>query len=82
MEYFPGLTTWEILQKIQEKLDVSQRSPEDFERRIFTTKKDFLKNVFRIPIKSRITQKGFRVDIGHSSDQEKEKSRLETALTT
>ena len=78
---FRGFTSWQILQKIQEFLGARQTSPEEFEHRlIFMSmfndidgqRKKCLKNVFRIPKKSRITQKqSFRVDIGHSSDPEK-----------
>ena len=63
---FRGFTSWQILQKIQEFLGARQTSPEEFEHRlIFMSmfndidgqRKKCLKNVFRIPKKSRISQK-------------------------
>ena len=71
----PGLTTVEILQKIQKDLQDRNIEPEMFEDRIifmsmFTTssghREEIQKNVFQIPYKSRITRRDSREDTGHS----------------
>ena len=43
-------------------------------------RKEILQNVFRIPRRSRTTQKSFRVDIDHSSAQEKKTHGMERTL--
>ena len=43
-------------------------------------REEILQNVFRIPGRSRITQKGFRADTGHSSAQEKKQHGMERTL--
>ena len=67
---FPGVTTLQILQKIQDKLEVCQTSPEASEDRIIFMSmfnvdwtKKIPRNVFRIPKRSRTTQKVFCVDM-------------------
>ena len=76
----------EIFQKIQKDLQNQHIEPEDFEDRIIFmsmfkdidwTKKKFSRMSFEFRKRSRITQTGFRVDIGLSSVQEKKTHGVE-----
>ena len=78
---FPGLTSLDILQKIQEDLQDRNIESEKFEvRSIFMSMfndmewtKEIQKNVLQIPNKSMITRRDSREDIGHSSAPETKK---------
>ena len=88
---FPGHTSLEMLQKVQEDLQSRGFEPEGFRDRIICmsmlnqlhrwTRKEILRSVFRIPIKSRITRRDSRKVIGHSLGQEKTRSGTEPIVT-
>ena len=73
-------TNWPLVKQVQKKLKIESSSCRR-STTLMEQKKKILKKVFRIPIRSKITQKGFRVDIGHSSVQEKKKDRMERTPT-
>ena len=81
---FQGFTILQIFQKIAEKLDACQTSPEEFEDRIvFMTlfnDIDWTKNILN-NVQGPELHKSFRLDIGHSSVQEKKKTGMERTLT-
>ena len=76
--------------KIRKDLGVRQRNPGQFggivifmsmSMTLIGKTKEILQNVFRIPRRPRTTQKRFRVDIGHSSVQEKKTNGMERTFT-
>ena len=85
MEYFPGLTSLEILQKIQEDLQDQNIQPEHFEGRIIFMSMfndiDWTKrrhsDVFQIPKKLRSTRRDSHEDTGHSSAVETKRNGTE-----
>ena len=85
---FPGLTSLEILQKIQKDLQDRNIEPEKFEDRIIFMSmfkdiewtKRIQRNVFRIPNESRITRRDSRKDTGHSSALETTRIGVELSV--
>ena len=82
MSYFPGLTSLEILQKIQNDLRERNIEPEKFEDRIIFTSmfNDIEKFSFQIPNKSRITRRDSRKDTGCASGLETKWSGMELSV--
>ena len=87
MEYFPGLTSLEILQEIQKYLQDQNIEPEKFEDGIIlmslSNDIDWIKrgSSERCISKSRIMRRDSREDSGHSSALETKRSGAELSAT-